>query len=244
MSFDLFKYLTTLGFFYIYGRLILHYGEIFWTFMWNDGVLWKSSLEKPRILLLATGLGLMHLISFARTTIPPDNYTLQILLLLSFGIGFYFAVITWTDQFRNNILVPKPLQVPEKTAPKKEDNFNLEISEDQLQKLYHGLMRYDLLNSDKTSIQDFKNVLTKNWDAHNSQIHINMDGPSAREFYENLSKAYPHCTMNMKDLFIKSGLVFRPDGKKYNYNTLKNAPIRTPVSKNNQALDSIFKDLG
>ncbi len=240
MSFDLFKYLFTLGFFYIYGRLILHYGEIFWTFMWNEGILWKSSLEKPRILFLVTGLGLMHLIAFARTTIPPDAYAVQILLLVVFGLGFYFAVITWTDQFRKSIRNQNSISV---SAPKKEDNFNLEISEDQLQKLYHGLMRYDLLNSKETSIEDFTNVLTKNWNCHSSKIHFNMDGPSAREFYENLTKAYPYCTMTMKDFFVHSGLVFRSDGKKYKYNTLKNAPTRTPVCKQNEALVKIFKGM-
>jgi hypothetical protein len=46
--------------------------------------------------------------------------------------------------------------------------------------------------------------------------------------------------MPLKNLFITSGLVLRPDGKIYNYNTLKNAPTRTPVSKQHEVLARIF----
>ncbi|SFF71546.1 hypothetical protein SAMN04488033_10637 [Salegentibacter agarivorans] len=220
MSFDLFKYLTTLGFIYIYGRLVLHYGEVFWTYMWDEEILWKSNLEKPRILFLLTGLGVMHLISFARTTITPDNYTVQILLLLAFSSGFYLAVITWTYQFRDSIQVQKAFPALNKNKPKRENNFHLEISEDQIQKLYHGLIRYDLLNYDKTSKQDLKNVLLKNWDAHNSKIHFNMDGPSCREFHDYFIRTFPKNSLTMKNFFETSKLVLRADGKSYKYNTI------------------------
>ena len=49
--------------------------------------------------------------------------------------------------------------------------------------------------------------------------------------------------MTLKNLFITSGLVFRPDGKRYNYNTIKNAPTRTPVSKQKDILVQIFSKL-
>tara|TARA_R110002020_G_scaffold427354_2_gene636705 strand:+ start:146 stop:619 length:474 start_codon:yes stop_codon:yes gene_type:complete len=136
--------------------------------------------------------------------------------------------------------VGETLLVPEKTAFKKADNFQLKISEGQLQKLYQGLMKYDLLNPDKTSFQDFENALTKDWDTHNSKIHFKMDGPSSREFYEFLSATFPN-DMTIKDFFIYSGVVLRADEKKYKYNTLKNSPTRTPVSKQNVALVNIFK---
>ncbi|PKD18322.1 hypothetical protein APR41_03995 [Salegentibacter salinarum] len=37
--------------------------------------------------------------------------------------------------------------------------------------------------------------------------------PNAREFYENLSKAFLGNTMTIKNLFITSEMVVRPDGK-------------------------------
>lgn len=70
-----------------------------------------------------------------------------------------------------------------------------------------------------------------------------MDGPSSREFYEYLSKAFPKNTMTIKNLFITSELVLRADGKKYKYNTLKNAFTRTLVSKQNEVLINIFRAL-
>lgn len=238
MSFDLFKYLTTLGLIYIYGRLILHYGEMLWAYMMNERILWNIKIERPRILFMGLGLGVMHLAVYSRYSIESDEFLVLGISFLVFLAGFFLSILPWTDKFKNSMQSQKPAG-----SLKKDKNFNLNISEDQAQKLYHNLMRYDLLNSEKTSLQDFRNVLIKDWDAHNSKIHFNMDGPSSREFYEFLSESYPHCTMNMKDLFVKSGLVFRADGKKYNYNTLKNAHTRTPYSKNNQALNKIFQDL-
>lgn len=239
MSFDLFKYLTTLGFIYIYGRLILHYGEMLWAYMMNERILWNIKIERPRILFMWLGLGVMHLAVYSRYTIESDTLLVPAISFLVFLAGFFLSILPWTDKFKNSMQSQKPAG-----SLKKDKNFNLNISEDQAQKLYHNLMRYDLLNSEKTSLQDFRNVLIKDWDAHNSKIHFNMDGPSSREFYEYLSKAFPRNTMTIKNLFITSELVLRADGKKYKYNTLKNAPIRTPVSKNNQALNSIFKGHG
>tara|TARA_R110002020_G_scaffold159036_4_gene342637 strand:+ start:245 stop:421 length:177 start_codon:yes stop_codon:yes gene_type:complete len=46
--------------------------------------------------------------------------------------------------------VEAALPLPYKTAFKKTNNFQLKISEDQLQNLYQGLMKYDLLDPDKT----------------------------------------------------------------------------------------------
>lgn len=238
MSFDLFKYLTTLAFFYIYGRLFLHYGVFLWGYMLDEKMSWKLKLEKPRILFLCIGLGLMHLMSFARTTISPENYMVQVIVLLVFGLGFYFTIITWTDQFRKNIESRKTLP-----ALKKERNFNLAISEDQIQKLYHGLMKYDLVNSEMTSLDDFKNVLAKNWDVHSSKIQFNMDGASCREFYDYFIQTFPENSLTMKNFFETSKLVVRSDGKFYKYNTIKGAPLKTISSKENDTLRRIFHKL-
>lgn len=238
MSFDIITYLTTIGFIYIYGRLVLHYGTFFLSYMLDQDVYWKSNFEKPRLLFLGLGLGLMHLMAYSLNSLQADNPFLPIIILIVFSLGFYFSIIPWTDKFKKSIRTQKSVHTSETN-----NNFNLFISEDQLQMLYKGLMRYDLLNSENTNLQDFKNVLTKNWDAHHSKIQLNMDGPSTREFYDHLSNTFPDNTMTMKDLFINSKLILRPDGKRYNYNTLKNSPSRTPVSKHNEILTSIFEKL-
>ena len=238
MSFDLFKYLTTLGFIYIYGRLILHYGEMLWAYMMNERILWNIKIERPRILFMGLGLGVMHLAVYSRYTIESDTLLVPAISFLVFLAGLFLSNLPWTEKFKSSMQSQKLA-----SSLKKDKNFNLNISEDQAQKLYHNLMRYDLLNSEKTSLQDFRNVLTKDWGAHNSKIHSNMDGPSAREFYEYLSKTFPRNTMTIKNQIITSELVLRADGKKYKYNTLKNAFTRTPVSKQNEALIDIFRAL-
>ncbi|WP_156888572.1 hypothetical protein [Christiangramia echinicola] len=105
------------------------------------------------------------------------------------------------------------------------------------------MVRFDLIDQEETSMEDFKNVLLKDWNSHSSKIHLKMDGPTCREFFDALIKTFPNNSMTLKNLFITSGLILRPDGKKYNYNTLKNAPTRTPISKQNEVLNTIFQSL-
>ncbi|GGW86004.1 hypothetical protein GCM10008086_12850 [Salegentibacter mishustinae] len=211
---------------------------MFWAYMMNERILWNTKIEKPRILFMGMGLGVMHLAFYSRYTIESDTLIVLAISFLVFLAGFFLSILPWTDKFKNSIQSQKSAG-----SLKKNKNFNLKISEDQAQKLYHNLMKYDLLNIEKTSLLDFRNVLSKDWDAHNSKIHFNMDGPSSREFYEFLSQTFPKNTMTIKNLFITSDLVLRANGKKYKYNTLKNAHTRTPYSKNNQALNKIFQDL-
>ncbi|SKB39589.1 hypothetical protein SAMN05660776_0940 [Salegentibacter holothuriorum] len=238
MTFNLFKYLTTLGFIYIYGRLILHYGEMLWAYMMNERILWNTKIERPRILFMGLGLGVMHLAVYSWYTIESETLLVVAISFLVFLAGFFLSILPWTDKFKSSMQGQKPV-----SSLKKDKNFNLNISEDQAQKLYHNLMRYDLLNSEKTSLQDFRNIFTKDWDTHNSKIHFNMDGPSSHEFYEYLSKEFPKNTMTIKNLFITSELVLRADGKKYKYNTLKNAPTRSSFSKKHSELNEIFRKI-
>ena len=201
-------------------------------------MVWKSQFEKPRILFLLTGLVFMHLMVYANETLTAGNYLLRIIVIIVFAISLFISHIVWTDRFESNLLTQKKLvHQPE------EKNFNLKISDIQIHKLYTELVKYDLVNSNETSILDFKNVLTQNWDSHNSKINFNMDAPSCREFYNCFTKTFPNNTMTIKNVFITSKLVLRPDGKRFNYNTLKNAPTRTPFSKHNEILFSIFEKL-
>ena len=238
MSFDLFKYLTTLGFIYIYGRLILHYGEMLWAYMMNERILWIIKIERPRILFMGLGLGVMHLAVYSRYTIESDTLIVVAISFLVFLAGFFLSILPWMEKFKNSMQSQKPAG-----SLKKDKNFNLAISEGQIQKLYHNLMRYDLLNSEKTSLLDFKEVLTENWETHNSKIHFNMDGASCREFYDYLTRTFPENSLTMKNFFETSKLIKRSDGKPYKYNTIKSAPLKTVSSKENDKLSKIFQEL-
>ena len=238
MSFDLIQYLFTLGILYIYGRSILHYGLTFIHFMLDQEMVWKSKFEKPRILFLLTGLVFMHLMIYTHETLNAKNLLLRGIIIAVFGLALFLSHKAWTNNFENNLRKQKKL-----ASQPNGKNFNLKLSEIQIQRLYNELVKYDLLWSEKTSFFDFKKVLTQNWDNHNSKIHFNMDGPTCREFYEFLAKTIPGNNLTLKSFFVSSKLILRPDGKNYKYNTIKNAPTRTPVSKHNETLSHIFKKL-
>ncbi|SDS74346.1 hypothetical protein SAMN04487764_2946 [Gillisia sp. Hel1_33_143] len=167
-----------------------------------------------------------------------SDISLHLLALLVFSLGVFFCLISWGEKFKSAF--------SEKVKIKSDNginNFNLSIPDFQISQLYNEMVRFDLIDQEKTSITDFKNALLQEWNSHNSKIHLNMDGPTCREFFDHLVKTFPNNSMTLKNLFITSGLVLRPDGKKYNYNTLKNAPTRSPISKMHETLTSIFKKL-
>lgn len=238
MKFDLFKYLFSLGFFYIYGRLILHYGLIFINYMLDQGMLWRAKFEKPRILFILVGLAFMHLMVYAYRSLPVENLLLQAITLVVFALAAFVTHLPWTEKFEST------LQLHKRKPPQQElSHFNLKISEIQLQQLYNELVKYDLVQSDKTTFTNFERVLTQEWDAHNSRIHFNMDGPSCREFYDLLVSTFPTNTLTLKNFFQDSQLIIRPDGKIYKYNTIKNAPTRSSYSKKHSELKEIFQKM-
>ena len=238
MKIDLIQYLASLGFIYTYGRLAIHFAPKLFCYFFNEPIAWQQQVEKPRIFLQLIGLSFMHLMAHSYSSIENKGVLIQLITWLTFILGFLACQFTWNKKFEYTFAP----HVKRSTA-KSFKNFNLSISDLQLSQLYNELVRFDLINQDLTSLEDFRNVLLKDWREHNSRLHFKMDGPTCREFYEYLIRTYPNNSLTMKNLFVTSKLVLRPDGKSYNYNTLKNAPIRTPVSKNNQTLINIFKKL-
>lgn len=235
MSFDLFTYLSTLGFFYIYSRLTLHYAPFAINYFFNSNVEYCKSIERPRILFHFTGLFFMHLV-YSFNKLPfKSSWGIQLITYAVFILGAYFCTITWGKKFKETFSGNSLIK---KISPQL--NFKLAISDFQLIQLYNELVRFDLLNQDKTSLNDFRSVLMMDWDAHDSNIYLNMDGPTCREFFDLLIITFPNHSITLKNFFITSGLILKPGGKTYNYNTLKNALIRTPVSKKHKELTSIF----
>lgn len=206
--------------------------------MLNQKFIWKAKLEKPRILFLLVGLGFMHLMIHANQTVASQDYFTLSITIIVFSLAFFLSHLSWTKRFEN--FFAKKMDLPTQQASK---NFELRISELQMNQLYNELVRYDLVKQDKTSFLDFKNVLTKDWESHSSKIYFKMDGPSCREFFFHLVQTFPNNSLSLRDFFDRSKLIVRPDGKPYKYNTIKNAPTRTPVSKHHETLSSIFKKL-
>lgn len=238
MSFDLFTYITSVAFIYVYGRLAIHFVPGILHYFLNEPIHWHKQLEKPRIFFHIVGLFFMHLMTFSYTSLDNINNSLQLIYSIVFIPGLLLCHFSWTEKFRYSFLPQMKHSIG-----KSSENFNLSISESHLTELYNEMVRYELLDQDKTSLEDFRNVLLEDWTKHQSKLHLKMDGPSCREFYDYFTKTYPNNTLTLKNFFITSRLVLRSDGRRYNYNTLKNAPTRTPVSKNNETLVNIFKSL-
>jgi hypothetical protein len=236
MKIDLFQYLANLSFIYTYGRLAIHFAPKLFCYFFNEPIAWQQQVEKPRIFLHLIGLGFMHLMAYANSFLENTGLLIQLILWLTFILGFHACQFTWTKNFE----VTFAQQLKGSTA-KSSENFNLSISDLQLIQLYNELVRFDLLNQDLTTVEDFKNVMRKDWKEHNSKLHLKMDGPSCREFYEYLVKTFPSNTLTLKGFFNSSQLVLRPDGNTYKYNTVKNAPTRSNYSKRHADLNKIFQ---
>ena len=173
--------------------------------------------------------------AFPYKILENGGITFKLLALSAFSLGVFLCSLTWTKKFDSSFLP----QIKKLTV-KPSENFNISISDIQVTQLYNEMARFDLIEQD-TTLEDFKNVILKDWSSHNSKVILKMDGPSCREFYQYLTKTFPTNTMTLKNLFITSGLILRPDGKMYNYNTIKNAPTRSPISKQHEPLKEIFK---
>lgn len=236
MSFDMFTYLTSLAFIYTYGRLAIHFAPGFLHYFLNEPIQPQKQLEKPRVLFHLVGLFFMHLMDSFYSSLQNGNIALQLISSVVFMLGFLVCQFSWTEKFRRSFLAPI-----NNSIKKPHENFNLRISESQIAELYNEMKKYELLDQDKTSLEDFKNVLLENWAGHQSKLHLKMDGPSCREFYDYLVKTFPTSTLTLKNFFNSSKLVLRPDGKAYKYNTIKNAPTRSTYSKRHADLNIIFQ---
>lgn len=236
MEFDLFKYLTALGLLFAVGRLLLHYSFFVIRFLLNERTFWNPQIEKPWILVHIGGLFIMVVIFSSHFINYFESLFLKILMALPFLAAFLFCHISWLNRFEDEFS-------QRKTTRKKSSshNFGLNISEIELTQLYNGLVRFDLLDQDLTTLSDFKTALTQDWKEHDSEIHFKMDGPSSREFFDRLIACFPGNNLTIKNFFQTSGVIRRADGLPYKYNTVRNALTRNVYSKKHEELNQIFQ---
>lgn len=238
MNFDIITYLSCFAFIYVYSRLAIYYFPVIYINFLNGNYNLVKTIEKPRLLFHITGLSFMHLMFNFHQLHKISSIAIQFIIVFVILLGFYFCLISWGENFKSSF--------SEKTTSNSNNpskNFHLSISDLDVSRLYNQMVRFDLIDQEKTTLADFRNVLLKDWDSHTSKLHLKMDGPSCREFYDTFKKTFPSNSLTLKNLFISSNLICRPDGKPYKYNTLKNALYRTPVSKQNEVLNTIFQKL-
>lgn len=231
----LLKYSFFVCFVIVYVRIAIPYCQSLVRFMFNVHLKWDKYVDKPRLAFYALGLLFMHVSYF---TLFKENFSSSVFFVVSYTFifltGTFFCMITWTKKF-TQVFIPA---ITKKMASPQ--NFQISITEKQLNTLYNGLVKYELIRQSKSTRADFFNVLLKDWDEHDSSLHFNLDAPSCREFYELLSGSFPKNNLSLTSSFGKSKRIKRVDGKAYNYNTIKNAPTRTPISKKHTELHNIF----
>jgi len=67
-------------------------------------------------------------------------------------------------------------------------NFELNLNETLLEKLYQGLKLKGFIDVLKTTYVDFKNVFTLDWDEHNSFLSLEMDHPQTDFFFNEIKE--------------------------------------------------------
>lgn len=216
-------------------RLMVPYIVLFARFMFNEPFKWDKYVEKPRLVFYGIGLLLMQtgyngILDYATRFLNFYFITGSFLFL---G-GMFMTQLTWSKQF-DKIFIPK---IKEKLKTSR--NFNISISESQLEKLYDNMIRYDMVMMDKTSKDDFIQCFLEDWDKHNAKIHLKLKNPACKEFYELFKLTFPKNDLQLIDFIKNSDLLRREDGRRYNYDTVRNALTRNRVSKRSEELEAVF----
>ncbi|MGB3150393.1 MAG: hypothetical protein WBB27_06985 [Maribacter sp.] len=223
----------------VYIRLFIPYTGFFSRYMFNEPTLWDKYVEKPRLVFYGTGLLLMH--SNYRPILEGSEDSLGFFFYASCFIflgGIAMCLTSYTKRFKS-VFIPR---IKQQLKPQKQ-NFEISATTQHLVDLYNELVRYDLVARNRTSIEDFINVLTKDWKTHNSKIYLKLDSPSCREFYELLRTVFPNNSLTLIDFIERSDTIRREDGQMYNYNTVKNALYRTHISSSSEDLKAAFSKL-
>ena len=229
------KYIMLACFAYFVIRIAIPYLVRFMRFMFNESFKWDKYVEKPRLVFYAIGLFTMKLgydaILEPLESIAVFSYSVGGFLFLS---GMLMTQLTWSKWFER-IFIPK---IKEKL--KSSRNFNISISESQLGKLYDNLVRYDMIIIDKTSKYGFIQCFLKDWDEHDAKIHLKLKNPACKEFYELLKMSFPKNDLQLIDFIKNSDVLRREDGRRYNYDTVRNALTRNRVSRRSEELEAVF----
>lgn len=105
----------------------------------------------------------------------------------------------------------------------KTNSYNINVDEKIIAKLFKELERYDFIDFNQTNLQDFVNVLNKEWEIHNSKIVLRMDNRQTKYFFD-LLKNELDINITLKDI-SKSKKIYNKNG------VIKNASVYSSASK-------------
>lgn len=101
------------------------------------------------------------------------------------------------------------MMIKEKLVFKKKEVLKFTFKESQIDRLYQKLW-FDFIDDDKTSKADFKNVFLKEFNKHNSEVHLRMDHADTKYLITRLKEIDSKFTLSKA---VKSNKFFNSKGK-------------------------------
>lgn len=127
---------------------------------------------------------------YLKTSIEYENYeNILISMKIVEAINTHkYHLINYLDQITLKLEYLYSKTDESKENSKKANNYNLNIDDKILYKLYDELERNEFIDVFETSLEQFVEVLKKDWHEHKSVIHLKMDNIQLNFFLLNLKK--------------------------------------------------------
>lgn len=124
----------------------------------------------------------------------------------------------------------------------KTGNYNLNTNDEILEKFYFRLEKFMFIDQNKTTLNQFIEVLKLDWQSHNSIIHFQMDNIQFRYFINRINQFFK-TNISMTSMFY-SGNIETKNGKinpSAIYTSASKSIIKLP--KKHKLIESIFENL-
>ncbi|MCD8405009.1 hypothetical protein LNI88_06470 [Tenacibaculum dicentrarchi] len=236
-------------------KLTLYYIPFYFDYLFNKTNSWNKKIEKPRIAILTICLvsfftSTYLIINTSEIKLTFLNIFYLIIKLSTFLSLFCFILFILMNDKKFIVFKNKTNNTPLPSTPKKRTKSiftGIRNKKDyfKIDKIYDLLIDNDLINFDLTSKIDFKNVLIK----HNSdgKIYLQMDNPTARDFFEFLKDIFPDIKKDTNTSFFDNyRKIYRSNKgeiKMYDAKIINNSKTRTPKSKYHELFKQISKEL-
>lgn len=150
---------------------------------------------------------------YLKTSFEYENYeNILISMKIVEAINTHkYNLINYLDQITLKLEYLYSKTDKSKEKSKIANNYNLDIDNKILYKLYNELERNEFIDAIETSFEQFVEVLKKDWHDHKSVIHLKMDNIQLNFFLLNLKKH-----LNIKLFLSKvefAGNIYNKNGK-------------------------------
>lgn len=216
--------------------------------MWNNPIGWDKYVEKPRLamlsILIPAIIGSFYCLYSIDFEASPLNIILILGLMMSVLLMAFILFISMDNKRIKGVVTPRF-----EILKSKGQKYHIGVSKihtTNLELLYNGLKKYDLIDIDKTSNKYFVSALTNSRENPDSKIFFtkNMDGVSARHFYDLLrGKFKKDSVKSIEYFFDDSNRIFKYNGEKYKPNTLYDYGSKASNCKRAEELNDVFNNI-